>query len=982
MTAQDVRADSQDRSMRLRFLQFIDCKPWHYLVTLLILADFVANCVVTSVTSQETFHNAAAATRFASTGCAVIYIFDMVSRIWCLRHAFFRNAATIFDGVVLVLALLALAARFVWADNPDEAIITEGGWTNKHHLFHEIKTNQIEQYIAATYALFMAMRVGLKPRARTFSKKLHKYAKHDKLQISLSSLHASLRRIPGITAAAVDMMETDLAMICGRQDGYMGREELMRFLQKAMMYRPADLSVDDFLAYLRNVDATMVEVTYGAHDVVRSTFRHWSTQRFDLFVTFLVVIVCACIVPAMAYFLQILTDEAFPWYITSYPDIDPFNVEVVPNVTVQIVYKSRMADENGTNQEDSPLMFVPAESLRFGMYGILALVVPYVLCDYAIGYFQSKMIAKATQRVQDDLLRVLMGQPIQFFNDRTDGDLNNLFQSDIARVNTMWQAVFWNLLQPIVTILIGYGFLLYTQPVLGIMCFAFAAIIVTSGPQGLAASKSEDFGKKNAYVSAEYQNAISCQKVVRAYEFQKPLLSKFGASIQNLAAAQFGKDFWSGIVQIYIDSGMFIYVAVQTACLAIKVFHGDITPGEFIACSTLLNRVSNPVTVLGGFMRVAISNASSLQRLDFVLENTATNQSNDDNKKPGVPAMKKGISLSHVNFQYTGDKLSLQDVTANFKQGEYTCIVGPSGCGKSTLLNCLMQLYDVSSGIVAIDGMDSRQYSKRSVRDQTAVVFQQGGILNGTIMENIRYGHANATDEDCKRAAQSAECLDFINQLKDGFGTIVGQHAVVNLSGGQLQRICLARALVRKPSLLLLDEATSALDSSTEANIVATLERLAHKMNMAIVSVTHRLNTTRNADMIYVMNDGRIVESGKFNELVGNTNSFFAHMIQMMENTSNADEPSRRSSLSMNPYAAADDMANLVETHQALMEYQRKLSNRSDENELSVWRMRKSSSSSKRQLSRISRRSVQSNGDENANQDTATRSDRDSYIVI
>ncbi|RHY27549.1 hypothetical protein DYB32_008056 [Aphanomyces invadans] len=170
---------------------------------------------------------------------------------------------------------------------------------------------------------------------------------------------------------------------------------------------------------------------------------------------------------------------------------------------------------------------------------------------------------------------------------------------------------------------------------------------------------------------------------------------------------------------------------------------------------------------------------------------------------PNLHLMQKNIALHHVNFHYSTDRQILFDVDVVFKMvfmtGEYSCIVGPSGCGKSTLLGCLMQLHPVSSGRVMIDGVDLKQFSSRSVRDQLAVVFQQGGVLNGTIMDNIRYGQPTATDDDCKRAAKSAECHNFIEQLKDGYDTVVGQHALVNLSGGQLQRICLARALVREP---------------------------------------------------------------------------------------------------------------------------------------------------------------------------------------
>ncbi|RHY26178.1 hypothetical protein DYB25_006644 [Aphanomyces astaci] len=711
--------EPQEKSIRLRFLQFLDSRPWHYFLTTLLLLDFLGNCIVTSVTSTETFYKAAPTTRFVSSACAAMYLTDALGRLMSLRRSYFRNTATIFDGLAVVLLFLALAGRYMTTSlsrPPDWAMFMtcmKGAWTNKYELFHEVNTNQKEQYIAATYCLFVAARICLKPRARTFSKKLHKYANHDQLQINLLSLRAAIHRIPGISAASVDMMETDLALICGRQDGCMVREELMQFLQKAMQYRPKELSVDAFLTHLRHVDATCtMQSTYGAFEVIKSTFRHWylnlntykslsrvrTTQQVDLWLTMLVVVLYACIVPAMAYCLQILTDQAFPWYMTLSPDFPywDYSGQNIINVTKTITYKDEMANEDGKNPKENNLdIFKPLQSLQFGIMGILALAVPFVVCDYAMGTF--------------------------------------------------------NLMQPIVTIAIGFGFLVYIQPVLGIMAFSFAAIVVSSGPQGLAASKSEEFGKKNAFVSAEYQNAIACQKVVRAYAIQSPLLAKFGASIQSLGVAQFGKDFWSGIVQIYIESAMFIFVAVMTACLSIKVYNGDITPGEFFASVTLISRVSTPVSVLGGFMRVAIGNASSLQRLDEVL------------------------------------------------LGEYSCIVGPSGCGKSTLLGCLMQLHPVSAGRVSVDGADVKQFSKRSVRDQLAVVFQQGGILNGSILDNIRYGQPTASDDDCKRAAESAECHDFIQQLKDGYDTVVGQHALVNLSGGQLQRICLARALVRKP---------------------------------------------------------------------------------------------------------------------------------------------------------------------------------------
>ncbi|KAF0746781.1 hypothetical protein AaE_007994, partial [Aphanomyces astaci] len=273
--------------------------------------------------------------------------------------------------------------------------------------------------------------------------------------------------------------------------------------------------------------------------------------------------------------------------------------------------------------------------LAVGVCGILLICVPFAIVDFLMGYFQSTMIAKATERLQASLLKTILAQPTLFFSQRTEGDLNNLFQSDVARVNALWQAVFWNLMHPIVSIMSGFSFLIYFEPSVGMVSLGFsimvvtAAMIVSSGPQGYASKKSKDFGSKNAYVSAEFQNAIACQKVVRAYSIQDKLLAKFDKTTQTLKQSQFLKDFWAGVVQIYVDSAMFFFVAVMTAALATKVYlniyiyicvyRADITAGDFFSAVTLMSRISTPVTVLGGFMRVAIGNASSLQRLDEIV---------------------------------------------------------------------------------------------------------------------------------------------------------------------------------------------------------------------------------------------------------------------------------------------------------------------------------------------------------------------------
>uniref|UniRef100_K3WWK3 ABC transporter domain-containing protein n=1 Tax=Globisporangium ultimum (strain ATCC 200006 / CBS 805.95 / DAOM BR144) TaxID=431595 RepID=K3WWK3_GLOUD len=815
---------------RLFFLRVIDSRKWHYSETFALFLDFFVQVLAISFAPKKTFPDeiAAKSSRLFSSGLMLCYFIDMVIRLLGMRLALFRSHSNIADLVCLLGMVVLVGSRFVMPER--------------------------EYWLCLAYLTLVAMRLILKPRARTFSKKLHKFrANGDHIRVSIESLRASLARIPGISALAIEMMETDLVIICGRDEGDMTRDELMSFLERALHYRPHNLSATEFLSHLRDIDASSSNLAYGSVDVVRSTLWHWSNQSTDLVCIFFVVCVNASISPAMAYFMARLS-EAF-------------------------------------DSVDTPPL--KENQLHIGIIGILGLCVPFVIGNYAVGYFQSKMISKATELMQSKLLDIILHQGTNFFADRSEGDLNNLFSSDIARVNGLWQAVFWNLFNPLVSVIFGFGYALYMEPSIGIMSFAFAAVILSSGPQGFAAQRSKDFGSKNAYVAAEFQNAIACQKVVRAYAIQEPLLVRFKKTCSALRKNQFSKDFWSSVVQIYIESAMYIFIAIMTASLSMKVWRSEISSGDFFGFTTLLSRVSSPVTVLGGFMRVAIGNASSLQRIDDIILGLGSTGGGDDGDKdlPSLPKMDKDLRIESLVFKY--DKASevyiLNELSANIPRGAYTCIVGPSGCGKSTLLACLMQFQEADGGCIRLDGHDIFNFSKKSFMDQTAVVFQDGGILNGTIYDNLRYGNTEASNADCEEAARLAEC-HFIKDLKDGFETIVGQHATCNLSGGQAQRICLARALCRKPSLLLLDEATSALDPETEASIVATLERLSGKMNMTIISVTHRLSTALNSDLILVLNKGRVAEQGRYDDLVRKGGLFY----EMVHKTGKEDEEEQK----------------------------------------------------------------------------------------
>ncbi|MBP2302417.1 ABC transporter ATP-binding protein [Azospirillum picis] len=489
------------------------------------------------------------------------------------------------------------------------------------------------------------------------------------------------------------------------------------------------------------------------------------------------------------------------------------------------------------------------------------------------GWLACRTVVGVGVDIRLDLFRHLTGHPVHYFAEHFSGALGNRITQTAGAVGALTNTITWNILPPCIDF-IGAVIVLSTiqwqmAAALALFVLVVAGVIGGVGVRGRPRHRA--YSDQAAQAGGELVDVVSNMWAVKAFSARaieaERLESKFGRE----AKAQRGSWLYLEKTRMLHDAFLWVMAGGMLSWAVWQWTQGRITPGDVVVVTTLTFRI------LHGSRDLAFALVGTTQQFGMIAETLRVigprhAVADAPDARPLVP-LGGAIDFEAVSFAYPDGRRVFRAFSLHVPAGQRVGVVGPSGAGKSTLVGLLQRLDDPQAGRVLIDGQELTAVTQDSLRAAIAVVPQEIVLFHRSVLENIRYGRPDATDEEVMEAAHAARCDDFIRALPEGYGTLVGERGI-KLSGGQRQRIGIARAILKDAPIIVLDEATSALDSHSEAEVQQALERLIH--GRTVLAVAHRLSTLGGFDRIVVMADGRIVEDGPPSELHARGGAFHA----------------------------------------------------------------------------------------------------------
>lgn len=497
---------------------------------------------------------------------------------------------------------------------------------------------------------------------------------------------------------------------------------------------------------------------------------------------------------------------------------------------------------------------------------------------YLSSYLSTWVGGKITNGLKFDLFKKLLTFETSFYDKRNSGDVvfqfNNMADSACSglldNLSVFTQRIFSSISLVCVLFYNSWQLALIAVVVLG--C-AFAPVAKI---QKRIKSVMQKTVVADAAIITEYNEVFAGNKTITSYNLQNNETSKFQwilKNVFNLRIKMVQKTQWlSPMMHVIVSVG----IAAAIGYGSHLIMSGQITSGNFVSFITALILLYTPVKNIGNNLNAVQFSFFAIEGIFDLLD---TQPAIKDKENPQIlEEIKSSVKFKNVNFEYIPNTPVLKNINLDVQKGQTIAFVGNSGGGKTTIVNLIPRFYDIKSGSITIDGVDIRDYSLQSLRQNIAVVFQDNFLFSGTIKENILLGNEKATDEQIQKAVKMAYLDEFIASLKDGINTVIGERGVL-LSGGQKQRVAIARAFLKDAPIIILDEATSALDNKAEAIVQKAIDNLMQDKTVFVIA--HRLSTIQNADKIVVINQGEIVEEGNHEELLNIQNSAYKALYEM-----------------------------------------------------------------------------------------------------
>lgn len=569
------------------------------------------------------------------------------------------------------------------------------------------------------------------------------------------------------------------------------------------------------------------------------------------------------------YYFQILIAIIFTVCSTVFMVVGP---KILGNATTELA--------NGFMSKITGNGSIDFKSISYTLSLLVGLYLVSLLCNFVQSWVLAGVSQKVTFSLRKEMSEKIDRLPFSYFDTKSHGEVLSRFSNDVDLIQQSMSTALAQLIQSAVQ-LIGYLVMMlsisWKMTIVALIVVPLSMILmitVVKRSQAFFAKQQASLGKVNGHIEEMY----GAHTIMKAFNGEEQSVQTFEKYNDDLYNSAWKSQFLSGLMQpisIFVGNLGYVGVVILGAYLAMN---GVIKLGDIQAFIQYVRSFNQPIASISQNMNILQSTAAAAERVFELLEekeekpdSTAAIQIYNEDGKTDIQGQ---VTFENVKFGYTPDKIIIKNFSMFIQPGKKIAIVGPTGAGKTTIIKLLMRFYELNSGAIYIDGIKTTDMKRSDLRSLFGMVLQDAWLFNGTIMDNLRYGKLDASDEEVIEAAKTAYVDHFIRTLEHGYDTMINEESS-NISQGQKQLLTIARAFLADPKILILDEATSSVDTRTEVLIQKGMEKLMENRTSFVIA--HRLSTIRDADLILVMKEGDIIEAGNHEQLM-KENGFYTQL--------------------------------------------------------------------------------------------------------